>query len=66
MIVPLVLLTVIADGNENPIPLGAVANASQDEVNAQLFFAGLRPCFHSEHTTDADFAACSKNMICTF
>lgn len=30
-----------------------------DEVNEYLFFRGLRPCPHSEHSSDEDFAECT-------
>jgi hypothetical protein len=32
---------------------------SVDEVNEHLFFRGLRPCPHSEHSSDEDFAECT-------
>jgi hypothetical protein len=33
--------------------------ATADEVNEFLFFRGLRPCPHSHHSSDEDFAECT-------
>ena len=33
--------------------------ASADEVNEFLFFRGLRPCPHSHHSSDEEFAECT-------
>src|SRR5579863_501002 len=32
--------------------------ATTDDMNAYLFVRGMRPCPHSEHSSDEDFAAC--------
>jgi len=34
--------------------------ATADEVNEFLFFRGLRPCPHSHHSSDEDFAECTR------
>jgi hypothetical protein len=35
-------------------------DATPDEVNEFLFHRGLRPCPHSHHSSDEDFAECLK------
>jgi len=34
-------------------------DATVDEINEFLFFRGLRPCPHSHHSTDEEFAECT-------
>jgi len=37
-------------------------NATADDVNRFLYFRGLRPCPHSHHSTEEEFAACIETV----
>ena len=39
-------------------------DATADEINEFLYFRGLRPCPHSHHSTDEEFAKCSSGKRC--
>ena len=38
--------------------LRKLRDPTPDEINELLYFRGLRPCSHSHHSTDEDFARC--------
>ena len=68
MIERLTFLTIVHSDADGVILLGLNPqrhfpdDATADEINALLFRRGLRPCPHSHHSHDEEFAECTATQ----